>query len=87
MFDPSFTAQLSALGSTWLPVLVDTAIKGSAVLVVACIVGLFVRRASAATRHMVWFLAMVSLLAMPGLFINGRRREARYSEGRLVPGE
>jgi len=67
MFDPSFTAQLSALGATWLPVLVDAAVKGTAVLVVACIAGLFARRASAATRHLIWFLAMVSLLAMPVL--------------------
>jgi len=67
MFSASCTALLSALGSTWLPVLVDAAAKGTAVLVVACIAGLFVRRASAATRHLVWFLAMVSLLALPGL--------------------
>jgi len=67
MFSASAAAWLSAWGSAWLPILVDAAVKGTAVLVVACIVGLFVRRASAATRHLVWFLVMVSLLAIPVL--------------------
>ena len=60
-------AWLSALGAAGLPVLVDSAIKGSAILAMACIASLFVRRASAATRHVLWFLAMVSLLVLPVL--------------------
>ena len=64
MFTASGTAWLSGWGSAWLPVLVDATVKGTAVLVIACIAGLFARRASAATRHLVWFLAMVSLLPL-----------------------
>jgi len=69
MLPASGTAWLSVWGSAWLPVLVDAAVKGTAVLVIACIAGLLTRRASAATRHLVWFLAMVSLLAMPALSV------------------
>ena len=56
---------VSALGVASLPVLVDSAIKGSAILAMACIANLFVRRASAATRHLAWFLALVGLLGLP----------------------
>ena len=49
------------------PVLVDSAVKGTALLVVAAIAALTLRRDSAATRHLVWLLAMAAMLAVPVL--------------------
>ncbi|MCX5676785.1 MAG: M56 family metallopeptidase, partial [Planctomycetota bacterium] len=65
----SGAALLSALGAAWLPVLVDAAVKGTVVLVVALVVSLLARRASAAARHLVWFLALVGLLGLPALSV------------------
>src|SRR5690349_3656764 len=47
--------------------LVDSAIKGTALLMLAAVVALILRRDSAATRHLVWLLAIVAMLAVPGL--------------------
>jgi beta-lactamase regulating signal transducer with metallopeptidase domain/uncharacterized membrane protein len=49
------------------PVLMDSALKGTALLVVAAIAALALRRDSAATRHLVWLLAMAAMLAVPVL--------------------
>jgi beta-lactamase regulating signal transducer with metallopeptidase domain len=43
----------------------DAALKSFVVFAVAGVVCLGLRRASAASRHLVWFLAVVSLLVMP----------------------
>src|SRR5438876_2503565 len=48
-------------------VLLDSAVKGSALLVLAALVALMLTRDSAATRHLVWLLAMIALLAAPFL--------------------
>ena len=56
-----------SLDSVWLPALVDAAIKGSLVMAIPLVGSLFMRRLSAATRHLVWFLAIVSLLGIPVL--------------------
>src|SRR5580765_8470312 len=47
--------------------LVDSAVKGTALLLVAAAVALMLRRDSAATRHLVWLLAIVALLVAPVL--------------------
>ena len=49
------------------PVLMDSAVKGTALLVVAAIAALTLRRDSAATRHLVWLLAMAAMLVVPVL--------------------
>ncbi len=49
------------------PVLMDSAVKGTALLVVAAIASLTLRRDSAATRHLVWLLAMAAMLVVPVL--------------------
>src|SRR3954470_3089342 len=54
------------LGASSL-LLVDSAVKGAALLLVAAIAALVLRRDSAATRHLVWLLAIVALLAVPVL--------------------
>ena len=60
----SYLADLAVRG---LPLLADAAIKGAAVLVLASLAALLLRRASAAARQLVWFLAMSSLLVLPVL--------------------
>jgi hypothetical protein len=47
--------------------LIDSAVKGTALLLVAAAVALILRRDSAATRHLVWLLAIVALLVVPVL--------------------
>ncbi len=47
--------------------LLDFAIKGSVILVVAVGLSLAFRRASASLRHLVWSLALVAVLALPML--------------------
>ncbi|MBM4087106.1 MAG: M56 family metallopeptidase, partial [Planctomycetes bacterium] len=48
-----------------LTILVDAVVKGSLVLLAAAALTLLLRHASAAFRHLVWFLALASLLVLP----------------------
>jgi len=45
--------------------LVDSAIKGAAILLLAALVTLMLRRDSAATRHLAWLVAIVGMLVVP----------------------
>src|SRR5258706_5477317 len=47
--------------------LVDSAVKGTALLLVAGVLAMMLRRDSAATRHLVWLLEIVALLVVPVL--------------------
>src|SRR6266404_3159280 len=47
--------------------LLDSAIKGTALLTLAAVAAILLRRDSAATRHLVWLLAIVAMLAVPVL--------------------
>src|SRR5580765_5817321 len=47
--------------------LVDSAIKGTVLLVLAAVAAIALRRDSAATRYLVWLLAIVSMLVVPAL--------------------
>jgi beta-lactamase regulating signal transducer with metallopeptidase domain len=47
--------------------LVDSAVKSTALLVLAAVAAWILRRDSAATRHLVWMLAMVAMLFVPVL--------------------
>src|SRR3954467_2905639 len=47
--------------------LVDSAVKGTALLALATIATMILRRDSAATRHLVWLLAGVAILVVPVL--------------------
>src|SRR5438874_569924 len=49
------------------PLLVESAVKGTAILVLAAIAATILRRDSAATRHLVWLLAIVAMLVVPVL--------------------
>ena len=49
--------------------LVDSAVKGMALLALAAALAIILRRDSAATRHLVWLLAMVALLVVPVLSV------------------
>ena len=62
LFDPSL---ISARSIAWLALLLDASVKGLVVIAAAGVVCLALRRASAASRHLVWSLAMVSLIVLP----------------------
>src|SRR5438067_10905123 len=47
--------------------LIDSALKGTALLLLAAGLAMILRRDSAATRHLVWLLAIVALLLVPVL--------------------
>lgn len=49
--------------------LLDFAMKGTALLMLAAAAAIFLRRGSAAARHLVWTLAMVEMLAVPVLSV------------------
>src|SRR5438445_11332391 len=58
---------------------VDAAVKGTALLVLAPIAAMILRRDSAATRHLVWLLAIVAMLVLPVL-------SAMLPQWRVLPG-
>ncbi len=62
-----WTSVLLAVGGLIAFPLVDSAIKGTLILVLAAAVCLWLRRDSAATRHFVWTIAIGLLVAMPVL--------------------
>jgi beta-lactamase regulating signal transducer with metallopeptidase domain len=47
--------------------LLDLALKSIAIMLLACVLTVLLGRASAAWRHLVWFLAVASLLLLPAL--------------------
>lgn len=57
--------RLSSISPALLQSLLDSACKGAVVLLLAWLVTLALRHVSAAGRHLVWFLATLSLLALP----------------------
>ncbi len=60
-------ASVSLYAENWLNLLIDVSIKGAVILIVAGAVVFTLRRTSAATRHMIWNLALAALLALPFL--------------------
>ena len=58
---------LAGFSSASSLLLVDSTVKGTAILVLAAIAALILRRDSAATRHLVWLLAIVATLVVPVL--------------------
>lgn len=60
-------ASLSSQPAHWFGLLLGLTIKGALILSVASLSAFALRRASAAVRHLVWGLALVSLLALPAL--------------------
>ncbi len=55
---------LGLLGAA-MPLVMDSALKGAALLGLAALAALLLWRASAAARHMVWLVAVVALLLVP----------------------
>src|SRR5438552_2623746 len=58
--------------------LMDSAVKGTALLMLAVVAAIILRRDSAATRHLVWMLAIVAMLTVPLL-------SAMLPEWRVLP--
>ena len=50
-----------------LPLLADVALKGAVILLAALLLNRLLQRAAAATRHLVWTLALISLLVLPAV--------------------
>jgi len=53
------------IATPWLPGLLDAAAKSTVLLLATLAVVLLLRRTSAATRHLVWTLGIVGVLALP----------------------
>jgi hypothetical protein len=66
LFLPFFVLKLPASLSSW-PGLLDLACKSVVLLLVAGVTTLLLQHASAALRHLVWSVALASLLALPVL--------------------
>jgi len=62
---PADLAQFSDYAGTWLGVLLELALKGAIIMAVAGLVVLALRRASAASRHLVWNMSLAALLVLP----------------------
>ena len=60
---------VAALFGALMPLVFDSALKGASLLVVATLCALLLCRASAATRHLVWLVAVIALLAVPVLSV------------------
>ena len=65
----SETTSLPNNWAPWLSLLLDFAVKGTAIILAAGLLIVVLRRASAATRHLVLSLSIVSLLALPALSV------------------
>lgn len=62
-----FDAAATFAPTTWLKILLDAFLKGALLLMAAWILSLLLRRAAAATRHLIWSLALAGVLALPVL--------------------
>ncbi|HWB05001.1 MAG TPA: M56 family metallopeptidase [Verrucomicrobiales bacterium] len=59
----------AALLSAAMPLVFDSALKGLTLLLAAALTALFLWRASASARHLVWLVAIVALLVVPALSV------------------
>src|SRR4029434_5430799 len=61
------TSIVAALAAA-VPAIVDSALKGAVLLALVALVVALMRQASAAARHLAWFLGVAGLLLLPLLF-------------------
>lgn len=61
----AFMSEWSEAARQWTPMALDATIKASIVLVAAAIICRLAYRASAATRHFIWLLAIVAISVLP----------------------
>src|SRR5690348_4438719 len=54
----------------WYSLLITVALKSAAILSLATLAALILRRQTAAARHMVWTVAFLALLALPVLSVS-----------------
>lgn len=56
---------MAGLSGALMPLVFDSSLKGAGLLAAAALTALALGRASAATRHLVWLVAVVALLVLP----------------------
>ena len=81
IFEPT---SLSNNWAPWLSLLLDFAVKGTAIILAAGLLIVALRRASAATRHLVLSLSIVSLLVLPPSPCFCQPGKSRYSRPRVL---
>ena len=59
----------SATSTLWPAAVLDASLKSIIVFAAAGVLSLALRRASAGLRHLIWFLAIVSLILLPVLSV------------------
>ena len=69
-------------GTGWLP-LADAILKATLLFAIAAIASLALRRGSAAARHLMWTLALVSALGPAGAFARAAALAAASRHGRV----
>ena len=67
--EPVLKIVRTAISSSMMPIVLDCAVKSVLILALAGLIVFCMRRASAAARHLVWSLAILSLLLLPVLSV------------------
>ena len=65
--------------------LIACAFKGTFILIAACLLSVALRRASAATRHLVWVVAFAALLLLPALSVVVPRWTVTVPQSQIRP--
>jgi beta-lactamase regulating signal transducer with metallopeptidase domain len=61
--------QAAGSAHIWVELMLDSALKGAVILILALAVAVMLRHASSAVRHLAWTLAVVGLCALPALAV------------------
>src|SRR5262245_30759855 len=67
---PDGSVLIQVAGDGLAPVIVDVTLKSVLLVITAGVVAGMARRASAAMRHQVWFIAVAGVLVLPVLSLN-----------------
>ena len=65
-----FIATATAAGAALLPILADSSIKGSVLLLGFALLAICMTRASAAARHLAWTVGLIGVIALPLLSLS-----------------
>src|SRR5579864_5508285 len=65
--------------------LIACALKGTFILIAACLLSVALRRASAAARHLVWVVGFAALLLLPALSVAVPRWTVTVPQSQIRP--